>query len=104
MFTKDRDGYVSQEDFKLSKKFDFNGNGVLDPEERHIGQTILADEFFKRNENQLFNYGPKIATNTHHTNVNNLVNAFRFALAVIIYRILLTIISFISVLNVHTKS
>ncbi len=32
----DADGYVSQEDYRLAKRFDFDGNGVLDPGERQV--------------------------------------------------------------------
>lgn len=34
----DNDGYVSTDDYKLAKRFDFDGNGVLDPDERNIGE------------------------------------------------------------------
>lgn len=77
-FDLDRDGYVSQADYRLAKQFDFNGNGVLDPEERKIGQTILADQFFKRHENDLHNFGPTIASRDHKSNVSSLVNSFNF--------------------------
>lgn len=53
----DGDGYVSQEDYRLAKRFDFDGNGVLDPEERKIGQKVLAEEFFRRHADGLEKLG-----------------------------------------------
>lgn len=76
----DLDGYVSQEDYKLAKRFDFDGNGVLDPDERAIGKRVLADEFFKVHEEQgdLGCFGQKFTENTHKKNVDNLANAYSF--------------------------
>lgn len=47
----DNDGYVSTEDYKLAKRFDFDGNGLLDPEERGIGTLnfILLNETLLKN-------------------------------------------------------
>jgi hypothetical protein len=73
----DRDGYVSQEDYRLSKRFDFDGNGVLDPDERSIGRRILSQEFFKRHQNDLHNFGPAFEGNTLKQNVDKLVNSYR---------------------------
>lgn len=71
------DGYVSQQDYRLAKRFDFDGNGVLDPNERHIGKQVLADEFFKRHANDLNNFGANLANNNHKKNVQKLVNSYR---------------------------
>jgi len=37
------DGYVSQQDYRLAKRFDFDGNGVLDADERQVGRRVLAE-------------------------------------------------------------
>ena len=74
---QDNDGYVSQQDYKLAKRFDFDGNGVLDADERAVGKKVLAEEFFKRHEEDLHIFGPQIAKNTHKKNVENLVNSYR---------------------------
>lgn len=76
----DLDGYVSQEDYKLAKRFDFDGNGVLDPDERSIGKRVLADEFFKAHEmaGDLNCFGKQFVTNTHKKNVDSLANAYSF--------------------------
>lgn len=76
----DHDGWVSQEDYKLSKRFDFDGNGVLDPEERQVGKRVLADEFFKKHSKKeaLACFGPSFATNTHKENVDNLARSTSF--------------------------
>jgi hypothetical protein len=76
----DLDGYVSQDDYKLAKRFDFDGNGVLDPDERAIGKRVLADEFFKEHARRgdLACFGSNFATNTHKKNVDSLANAYSF--------------------------
>lgn len=74
----DGDGYVSQEDYRLAKRFDFDGNGVLDPDERKIGQRVLAEEFFRRHLHDINKFGGSIANRTHAGNVEALVNAYSF--------------------------
>eukprot|EP01032_Pedospumella_encystans_P007996 gene7996-9531_t len=74
----DMDGYVSQQDYRLAKRFDFDGNGVLDADERQVGRRVLAEEFFKRHANDLHIFGPQIASSTHQQNVQNLVNSYSF--------------------------
>jgi len=74
----DADGYVSQEDYRLAKRFDLDGNGVLDPSERQIGKRVLADEFFKTHQQHLHVFGPGFANNPHKKNVENLANAYSF--------------------------
>lgn len=73
----DADGYVSHEDYRLAKRFDLDGNGVLDPSERAIGKRVLSDEFFKQHAGHLHVFGPNIAKNPHRKNVENLANAYR---------------------------
>ena len=74
----DGDGWVSQEDYGIAKRFDLNGNGVLDPGEREIAKRILADEFFKRHENDLHLYGEKFTQQSHAKNVDWLAKAYSF--------------------------
>jgi hypothetical protein len=76
----DMDGYVSQEDYRLAKRFDFDGNGVLDPYERSIGKKVLADEFFKDHAKagDLACFGEQFTKNTHKQNVDSLANAYSF--------------------------
>jgi hypothetical protein len=74
---QDNDGYVSQQDYRLAKRFDFDGNGVLDPDERAVGKKVLAEEFFRKHEADLHIFGPQIAQNTRQKNVENLVNSYR---------------------------
>lgn len=61
----DNDGYVSRDDYRLAKRFDFDGNGLLDPEEREIGKRVLTDEFFKRHAHDLHNFGAEFVNRTH---------------------------------------
>ncbi|KAJ1444121.1 hypothetical protein B484DRAFT_388983 [Ochromonadaceae sp. CCMP2298] len=74
----DNDGYVSQQDYKLAKRFDFDGNGVLDAQERQVGKRVLADEFFKRHAEDLHIFGDRVSASTHQQNVDNLVNSYSF--------------------------
>jgi len=74
----DLDGYVSQQDYRLAKRFDLDGNGVLDPNERRVAQIVLAEEFFRKNQDNLHYFGPTIAKNTHKQNVDQLANSYCF--------------------------
>ena len=74
----DGDGWVSQEDYGIAKRFDLNGNGVLDPSEREIAKRILADEFFKRHADDLHLYGDKFPHQSHQKNVDWLAKAYSF--------------------------
>ena len=53
----DGDGYVSQEDYFLSKRFDLDGNGVLDPDEQEVGRFIMAQDFFENHRDDIHLYG-----------------------------------------------
>ena len=78
LFSQDGDGWVSQEDYKLAKRFDFDGNGVIDPHERKIAKSVITDEFFKAHKENLNVFGEKIANATHSQNVNAVVNSTNF--------------------------
>lgn len=69
---------MSQEDYKLAKRFDFDGNGVIDPHERKIAKSVITDEFFKNHRGHLHVFGDKIAQATHAENVNAVVNSKNF--------------------------
>ena len=73
---QDLDGYVSQQDYKLAKRFDLDGDGILNPTERRIAQLVLAEEFFQKNKDNLHYFGPKIAKNTVKENIDQLVNSY----------------------------
>ncbi len=69
------DGYVSQQDYKLAKRFDFDGNGVLDRDELLVAKKVLAEEFFTRNSAEIHNFGATISQTEKHRNVDNLANS-----------------------------
>lgn len=74
----DNDGYVSRDDYKLAKRFDFDGNGLLDPEEREIGKRVLTDEFFKRHAQDLHNFGQEFVNRPHKENVQKVCTSAHF--------------------------
>lgn len=41
-------GYVSQEDYFLAKRFDLDGNGVLDPDEQEVKRFLAFSEMLGR--------------------------------------------------------
>ena len=51
---------------------------MLDPDERHVGKQILADEFFKRHQGHAYMFGPSYGDGSHKQNVQKLVNSYRF--------------------------
>lgn len=74
----DCDGFVSTSDYRFAKRFDLDGNGVLDPEERKICKQVLADEFFRSHAHDIGNFGENFAKNSHRKNVENLASSHRF--------------------------
>lgn len=62
----------------MAKRFDFDGNGVIDPHERKIAKSVITDEFFKAHRENLHVFGEKIANATHAENVNAVVNSTNF--------------------------
>lgn len=73
----DGDGYVSQEDYWLSKRFDLDGNGVLDPEEQEIGRFIMAQEFFGRHRDDIHLFGDEWK-NSEKDNIKKLATSMTF--------------------------
>ena len=53
----DGDGFVGQEDLFRSKRFDMDGNGLLDPDEQEVGRFLMAQAFFKEHRNDLHLFG-----------------------------------------------
>jgi hypothetical protein len=69
---------VSNEDFKLAKRFDLDGNGVIDADEKAIAQKTLAKDFFARHEHELQAFGRNVANRTTKQNVDHLVKSYKF--------------------------
>ena len=51
---------------------------MLDANERAVGKKVLAEEFFRKHEDDLHIFGPQIANNSRKKNVENLVNSYRY--------------------------
>lgn len=75
---QDGDGWVSHEDLRLAKRFDFDGNGVIDPEERAIAKHVIAHEFFTANRNNLNLFGEQVAKCSVDENVQRLAGSVNF--------------------------
>jgi hypothetical protein len=69
---------VSQEDYKLAKRFDFDGNGVIDPDEREVAKHVIADEFFRNNADHMRVFGKQFARRSHEENIASLEKAHCF--------------------------
>mmetsp|Transcript_2605 Transcript_2605/g.4744 ORF Transcript_2605/g.4744 Transcript_2605/m.4744 type:complete len:399 (-) Transcript_2605:260-1456(-) len=74
----DGDGDISHEDYRLAKRFDFDGNGIIDPYERKIAKHVIADEFFSKHNEHMHVFGDEIANATHTENVTRLSKAPNF--------------------------
>lgn len=75
---KDGDGDVSHEDYRLAKRFDFDGNGIIDPYERKIAKHVIADEFFSKHNEHMHVFGDEIGRCSHDENVARLSKAPNF--------------------------
>ena len=73
----DGDGDVSQEDYFLSKRFDLDGNGVLDPDEQEVGRFIMAQDFFENHRDDIHLYGEEWK-GTEAENIERLATAHTF--------------------------
>jgi len=49
----DGDGWVSQNDYQIAKKYDLNHDGVLDSEERELTKEMVIEDFIKENDSGL---------------------------------------------------
>jgi len=50
------DGVVDEQDYKIAKSFDIDGNGVLDLQEQAKGRQLLSEDFFETNKHHLWKY------------------------------------------------
>ena len=73
----DGDGIVSQEDYFLAKRFDLDGNGVLDADEREVGRFIMAQDFFRQHREDIHLYGDEWK-NEEADNVERLATSHTF--------------------------
>lgn len=58
-FDIDGDGDVSQDDYALAKKYDDNGNGILEAHEQVVAREGIAKEFFRRHDRDVHLYGQR---------------------------------------------
>lgn len=66
---------MSRDDFLASKRFDLDGNGVIDPEERLLAKHIVAEEFFLAHMHHIHLFGPGYANKSLKENVETLANS-----------------------------
>ena len=78
----DGDGYVSQEDYFMAKRFDMDGNGVLDADEQEVGRFIMAQEFFKRHKHDVELFGPEWNPTDMRKNIHTLATSATFQKAI----------------------
>ena len=69
---------MSQEDLLLGKRFDLDGNGVLDPDEQEVGRRIIAEEFFKAHRHDLHLFGEEYEGATEEDNINRVAGSYTF--------------------------
>lgn len=69
---------MSREDYFVSKRFDLDGNGIIDPDEKLIAKKIIAEEFFNAHMHHIHLFGKKYAQRTLKENVNNLAKSAVF--------------------------
>lgn len=62
----------------MAKRFDFDGNGVIDPDEREVAKHVIADEFFRKNADNIRVFGKQFANRTHEENIESLEKAYCF--------------------------
>lgn len=75
---QDGDGWVSREDYFIAKRFDLDGNGIIDPDEKLVAKKIIAEEFFNAHMHHIHLFGKKYASKTLRENVNNLAKSAVF--------------------------
>lgn len=78
MRDKDGDGFVSQEDYRLARRFDVDGNGVIDPQEKARGKKMLATEFFNAHKDHLHIFGDDIKHLSVEENIEALSKSYHF--------------------------
>lgn len=75
---QDGDGWVSREDYFIAKRFDLDGNGIIDPDEKLVAKKIIAQEFFNTHMHHIHLFGAKYASRTLKENVHNLASSLIF--------------------------
>lgn len=75
---QDGDGWVSREDYFIAKRFDLDGNGIIDPDEKLVAKKIIAEEFFNAHMHHIHLFGKKYANRSLKENVNNLAKSAVF--------------------------
>lgn len=76
----DEDGFVGQEDYRLSKHLDVDHNGVLHTTARGRGRRIIAEEFFKKHGDGISKFDAKYKGKSVEENVEGLANDPHFPL------------------------
>jgi len=74
----DGDGYVSQEDYRLARKYDVNRSGTLEPNEVENGKREILSRFFSKNEGNLRVFGPSFAKRSVDENVEEMMKSAAF--------------------------
>ena len=68
----DGDGFVGQEDYRLSKHLDADDNGQLHTTARNRGKRIIAEEFFKKHGDGIAKFGGAYTNKSVAQNVDEL--------------------------------
>ena len=69
---------MSREDYFIAKRFDLDGNGVIDPDEKLVAKKVIAEEFFRAHMHHIHLFGKKYTKKTLKENVNNLAKSAVF--------------------------
>jgi len=69
----DGDGFISQADYALAKRFDADGNGVIDKEEMDAGKRLIAKELWEKYRAQHFLQKAPISSDERQAHVDALV-------------------------------
>lgn len=78
-FDIDGDGDVSQQDYVLAKKYDANGNGLLEPAEQSHARECIARDFFNDHQHDVHLYGTQWHRSDMKANAHRLATADNFA-------------------------
>jgi hypothetical protein len=66
----------------MAKRFDMDGNGVLDADEQEVGRFIMAQEFFKRHKHDVELFGPEWNPTDMRKNIHTLATSATFQKAI----------------------
>ena len=77
----DEDGFVGQEDYRLSKHLDVDHNGVLHTTARGRGRRIIAEQFFQKHGDGISKFGiGNYKNQSIEQNIDDLANDKHFPL------------------------